>query len=247
MNLRFHTWPGFDHESNHVPIGKLLSGAQLTAWTHESEFMVQVFGPAYSIAEVGEKFAWLSAALRTSPFESGVAYCTPFIRQNDNSYPKLEVTKHPVFSCNIQYVFEKGKVGSHTVNGQCWEHLFRNPVVVTGYPIPRRPKNNTGLEVSILLMTALCQARTITIFDGKPFIKGFCTMPVPTKHEGHVVKRHVLTNEDGSNISYADPRAQKITRDGSGSIGMFDVERSRHIIGWCASARSYAGRNRSPI
>ena len=133
------------------------------------------------------------------------------------------------------------------MNGQCWEHLFRNPVVVTGYPIPRRPQSSTGLEISSSLMMALCQARTVTIFDGKPFIKGFCTMLAPTKHEEHVVTWHVLTNEDGDHISYADPRAQNLSRDGSDSIGIFDVEVSRHIIGWCASAKSYAGRNRSPI
>lgn len=224
----------------------MLNGTRLTAWIQESQFLVEAFGTAGSIAEVGEQLAWLGAALRSSPFESGVAYCTPSLFA-DHDYP-LEhgTTEQSQLSCSIEYAFDEGTEQTDNENGQCWQCLFRNPLVVTGYPIPKRPQNNTGLEISISLMMALCQARHVAIFDGKPLIKGFCTMLVPTKHVEQVVTWHVLTNEDGSHISYADPRAQNISGDCSGSIRIFDVERSRHIIGWCAYAKSYAGRSSPP-
>ncbi|USP74567.1 hypothetical protein yc1106_01841 [Curvularia clavata] len=221
---------------------ELPNGTKLIAWIQGSQFLVEAFGTAVSIAEVGEQFAWLGAALRSSPSESGVAYCIPSFFENDYSPPGYRTTKHSLVSFTIEYIFDEDKEQTDNAIGQCWRHLFRNPVVVTGYPIPRRPQKNTGLEIPISLMVALCQARTVTIFDGKPFIKGFCTMLVCTKHEEHVVTWHVLANEDGSHISYADPRAQSIARNDSDDIiRIFDVETSRHIVGWCASARSYAG------
>lgn len=43
------------------------------------KLIVEATGTVFSLVEVGEQFAWLGAALRSSPWESGVAYCSPFI------------------------------------------------------------------------------------------------------------------------------------------------------------------------
>ncbi|KAH8688668.1 hypothetical protein GQ44DRAFT_696068 [Phaeosphaeriaceae sp. PMI808] len=227
--------PGHRHTCESV------GGTKLTAWIQESRFMVEAFGTASSVAEVGEQLAWLGAALRSSPFESGVTYCTPSLCKisHPNRKPEAPIEPQPLYK--IDYTIEKAKEQVETMNGQCWRHLFRNPVVVNGYPIPWRPQRNTGLEIPLRLMVALAQARHVTTFDGKLFIKGFCTMLIPTKHVGDMVIWHMLVNEDGSHISYVDPRVRSIPGMHLVNLRIFDEERSRHVIGWCPYVKSYAG------
>lgn len=205
--------------------------------------MVEAFGTAGSVAEVGEQLAWIGAALRSSPFESGVAYCTPSLGEIGYPNTKLESLVEPRPLYKINYTIEKPKEQVKAMNGQCWQRLFRNPVIVNGYPIPRRLQRNTGLEIPLCLMVALAQARHVTAFDGKLFIKGFCTILMPTKHVGNIVIWHMLFNEDGSNISYADPRVRSIPGVHLDNLRIVDIEKSRHIIGWCPYVKSYAGRD----
>ncbi|KAF2789972.1 hypothetical protein K505DRAFT_340816 [Melanomma pulvis-pyrius CBS 109.77] len=218
-----------------------LGGTKLTAWIQESKFMVEAFGTASSVAEVGERLAWLGAALRSSPFESGVGYCTPFLCKNNQPNSRLETLEEPHLLCKIDYTIDKGKEQVGKINGQCWQRLFRNPVIVSGYPIPGRVERNTGLEIPLRLMVVLAQARHVTTFDGNIFIKGFCTMLMPTKHVGNMVTWQVFVNEDGSHISYADPRVRGIPQMHPDKLPVSDVERSRHVIGWCPYVKSYAG------
>jgi hypothetical protein len=91
-------------------------------------------------------------------------------------------------------------------------------------------------------MAALAQARRATIFGGKLFVKGFCTMLVPTEHVGNLVIWHMLFNEDGSHISYADPRIHKILSEHPENLGVSDLESARHILGWCSNVKNYTGR-----
>lgn len=52
-------------------------GTQLTASQEDEESMkMLVMGTPHAIAEVGEQLAWLGAALRCSPTEEGLVYCT---------------------------------------------------------------------------------------------------------------------------------------------------------------------------
>jgi hypothetical protein len=61
-----------------VSLGDLPDNNKLTVWIHKSKFMVKAFGTGYFVAEIGEQLAWLGAALRSSLYELGVAYCMPF-------------------------------------------------------------------------------------------------------------------------------------------------------------------------
>ncbi|KAI9764589.1 MAG: hypothetical protein M1840_008318 [Geoglossum simile] len=205
----------------------LPDGTQLDAWIHESRFMVEAFGTGDSVAEIGQQLAWLGAALRSSPYEFGVAYCTPFISDIcvSNALP-------PVFGpeprsdilCKIDFTIQGREERFEPSNGQCWHNMFRNPVVIKGYPIPHRSETDTGLEIPLNVMA------------GKVFIKGFSTMLVPTKQSGDLLIWHLLYNKDGDRISYLDNTVPHVE-----NISVFDLEKARHVLGWCSEVRNYAG------
>ena len=208
--------------------------------------MVEAFGTGYSIAEVGEELAWFGAALRSSPYELGVAYCKPFIEGMYVDKPSFQMSgtpSKPDILCKVNFIVRKGEEQLQPSNGQCWFNLFKNAIVVEGYPIPRRSECLTGLEIPLDVMVALVQAQRATTFGGKLFIKGFCTMLIPTKHVGNMVIWHILFNEDGRHISYVDPRVRNISGAHLGSISNIDLETARHVVGWCSNVKNYAGRD----
>jgi hypothetical protein len=134
--------------------------------------------------------------------------------------------------------------------GQCWQDLFWNPVVVSGFPVRRRqPRQEPGPECSVGMLTALLRTRNLAVFCDNVFIKGFCTMLVPTKYSNGTVHRHVLFNEDGSRIPFTDPRVHDV-------VGDFDLRKhqtlsnirsARHIVGWCEDAADYVGKSCPPL
>jgi hypothetical protein len=232
-------------DSNYVFQGDLPDNTEITAWIHESDFMVEVFGTGDSLAEVGGQFAWLGADLQSSPYELGVNHCTPLIsgiRINKalQQVPGMLSESHII--CTIDFTFEEREEQSVVANGQCWHNLFRHPVIVKGFPILKRPQACTGLEISLKMMIALTQARYVTTFDNKIFIKGFSTMLVPTEIEREMVAWHLLCNTDGSHISYTSPQVQKLPGFYPVEITMSGLETCRHVVGWCSSVQNYTGK-----
>jgi hypothetical protein len=99
------------------------------------------------------------------------------------------------------------------------------------------------------MLTALLRTRNLAVFCDNVFIKGFCTMLVPTKYSNGTVHRHVLFNEDGSRIPFTDPRVHDV-------VGDFDLRKhqtlsnirsARHIVGWCEDAADYVGKSCPPL
>lgn len=198
---------------------------------------MEALGVGDSVAEVGEQLAWLGSALRSSPYSLGVAYCTPYVSEIylENA-PRLELEMPPEIFCKIGFRLCQ-EDNLETSNGQCWHNMFRNPVVVKGYPIPRRDMLESGLEIPLNMMAGLAQTRCINTFNGKIFIKGFSTMLIPTKYSEDLFIWHLLYNENGNRISYLDntiPHAE--------NINLSNLEKSRHVLGWCSDVRNYAGR-----
>lgn len=204
--------------------------------------MVDVTGIEDSIAEIGEQLAWLGSALRSSPHDSKISYCTPFLNsasvENASSLTlqAAYITKVSFF-IDFRFVDEEHG-GPPSPIGQCWHHLFRNPIVVTGFPIPYRSRQGTGLEIPLNVLAGLVQAKQIDVFGGRLFIKGFSSLLIPTEYirdQGQMIW-HLLYNSNGERISYLDGIEAH-----AGHILLADLEMSRHIIGWCSDARCYAG------
>ena len=200
-------------------------------------FSLEAAGVVETIVEVGEVFAFITAALRSAEGDS-VASVTPTIDSGAK-------TSEQTCKLTIQLQNSDGPLRS---TGQCWQDLFRNPVVVLGFPVRRRrPDQKPGLEISLATLAALVGTRRIALFCGKFFIQGFCTILVPTKYSGDTVHWHVLFNEDGRRIPFTDPRIRKIVEDFdlSKHLTLSGVETARHIVGWCEQVRNYAGRSYS--
>ncbi|RQM05375.1 hypothetical protein DH86_00004357 [Scytalidium sp. 3C] len=82
--------------------------------------------------------------------------------------------------------------------------MFRNPVVVKGYPIPRRSEPDTGLEIPLNIMAGLIGTRHINIFNEQLFIKSFSMMLVRTKEIEDLLIWHLFYDKNGHYISYSD-------------------------------------------
>ena len=221
---------------------------EITAFLHGARTIVEACGTTDFIAELGEQLAWLGSALRSSDFDNGVAYCTPRLRSvRSDALLRLagriirEPKRHQIFSYEIDFAVEqKGK--QVLQEGTCWHDLFRNPVAVEGFPIPYRVEHGTGLNIPLHIVAGLIRARRATDFDGRLFIKGFSTLLFPTKFAGNMMMWHVLFNEDGSHISYLDPRIKSLQNHEARGISLVHLIAARvHVLGWCSEADSYAG------
>jgi hypothetical protein len=87
-------------------------------------FFLEAEGIAETIVEVGEVFAFITGSLCSAKGDF-VASVTPTI---DNGAKASNQT----YRLTIKLQYSDGPLQSI---GQCWQDLFRNPVVVLGYPV----------------------------------------------------------------------------------------------------------------
>ncbi len=145
-------------------------------------------------------------------------------------------TQSTKYFFKIRFRFEKVE-GEISNNGHCWHNMFRNPLIVRGYPIAKRAVANTGLEVPLGALVQLINTKCVTVFDGKVFIKGFSSMLALTERKGDLLLWHLLYNAKGGRISYLE-----YTDQPSESFTKSQLESSRHVVGWCSKAKIYAGK-----
>jgi nucleoside phosphorylase len=224
----------------------LLNGTSLTVSKRASQsqgsssvIWVDARGTAACIAEVGEQLAWLASALRSSPYPQKIAYSRAFIEGIQIGHVTYEETSTgATYICKIGVKLHQGQSDSEAVNGECWHQLFGSPVVVEGFPIPRRSENDSsGLEIPLNIMAGLAQARRISHFDGKTVLKGFAAMLLPMKCIPGMVIWHLVHSKNGERVSYIET-GNFDTAD----IIVPELESSRHILGWCPEIKSYAGK-----
>ncbi|KAF7538748.1 hypothetical protein G7054_g2676 [Neopestalotiopsis clavispora] len=219
---------------------KLFDNTEVSVRADASQLVVKVSGTRNSIAEIAEQLAWLGSALPVRPRQSNQSastYCFPNVRLDDS--PKQSVNN---LAFVIEFEAREQDNQKETSIGQCWTNLIKNRVLVQGYPIFRRPKPDSGLEVALNIISWLVQAPYATIFDGRVFIKGSRSMLVLTEHTKHAFIWHLLEYHDGSSITYNDPRVPLIS---SKKIPRFDLKElasSRHFLGWCEKSESFVGK-----
>ncbi|KAI0903789.1 hypothetical protein F4823DRAFT_253636 [Ustulina deusta] len=196
-----------------------------------SSVVVTASGLPYFIAEIGEQLSWLGSALQPSPAKAGIYICTPSLARitpRDYASPNIEF--------DIYYDVRLCDSSGQSPNGQCWSHLFSTPVIAGGFPILHRQEPDTGVEMPLELMVALTGTRYLDTFNSNTFIKGFNTMLVPAKQSKDLIVWHLLRSRKPSRrISYLVSNLEPayITRA--------DLEKSRHVLGWCADATSIVG------
>ncbi|PLB47714.1 hypothetical protein P170DRAFT_385589 [Aspergillus steynii IBT 23096] len=221
----------------------LPDGTRLVAWFQSSmtsKIIVKVKGPVCSVAEIGEQLSWLGSALRSSPNPDQLVYCQPRVGNFQLIHDKSQNKKRKYAaeaSAEISFAMKEQAV-SPKANGDCWHDLFRNCVVVEGYPIPRRPEVGAanGLEIPLPMMASLVQANYVNTFLGGLFIKGFSAMLVPTEKHNGVIVWHLVHNKNGDRISYLDSTVTPVEGLIAGRLSQ-----ERHILGWCSDAKYLAG------
>ncbi|KAH7067031.1 hypothetical protein BKA63DRAFT_425181 [Paraphoma chrysanthemicola] len=234
----------YDEPDQHIK-GHIPNNTVITAWTIGPEFMVEACGTAYSVAEIGEQFAWLGAALRSSPHESGVtliiAYIDDIVR-NDQADKAHEMAVPSQSTVSLKFKMERQSENSDqpeknkASSCQCWHEMFQNPVVVQGFPFLRRSEYHTGLELPLNMMAGLIDAERISVFEEKLFIKGHTRMLVPTRSTEDFLLWHLLQKEDGRPISFLDNPGAHAT-----NLSVSHVKEVRNIVGWCSRAKLCAG------
>ncbi|KAI0115923.1 hypothetical protein GGR51DRAFT_368392 [Nemania sp. FL0031] len=227
---------------------KLPDDTAIFARIQKSELIVVVLGMRDAIAEVGEQLAWIAAALRLAPNYQGVYSCRPSIQQIriGEDPTKLPRAIQPLSArFNVSCEISDSPTGRYSF-GRCWHSLFKNPTIVHGYPIPRKARKNTGLEIPLDIMADLVQASQITTFGDKIFLKGFSSMLVLMDQIEDSIIWHLDFSHDGSYISYTDasepPNVESIVVENI----MGNIMKSRHIIGWCLKAKFYTGTDKAP-
>lgn len=147
-----------------------------------------VSGNPYSIAEVGQQLAWLAGTFTTSASSESVTFYTPSVISINR------VSGGAIDDAWFLINWTESTMPT-SGNGVCWLSMVRNPVVVTGYPIPRRHIEAQGLEMTPSIMTALIKSRRVVDFRGATFLKGFSSMLAVTKVVAEVVIWHHFFNQ----------------------------------------------------
>lgn len=177
----------------------------LAAYHADSRLYLHATGATSSVAEIGDQIAWIGAALRSSPHPEEAVYSSAHLRD-------LEITatadSHHMFhgSCLLAFDIQQLQDSEVAGDGGCWRGMFRNPVIVKGYPIPRRGRPNTGLEIPLDMVASLTNCQRVMSFAGITFLKGFAAMLYMHQDIGGFIYWHLCYNPKGEYISYADPR-----------------------------------------
>ena len=135
--------------------------------------------------------------------------------------------------CKVTYKSEFFSQETQFAEAHCWHSLFRHSAIVLGYPIPSRPHQRPGLELPFSMVAALACAERITSFCDNLMVKGFSTLLYLTGQEDKYMFWHLVHNEDGSRISFADDRVvlPAQTKSSVLQIKPDDVNETRHIVG----------------
>ena len=188
-----------------------------------STTLVRVHGLEHLVIEVVEQFAWLGAACRASPHQRRIAVTSArLVAEKDyNIHFKLEYSVRelsPQEQRRVQYE-------------NCWHSLFKNPVIIEGFPIPARSGSVKGLEIALDLMAGLGLTESLTVFDDCLIVKGFSTMYVPTERIGNLVQWHFLCNEDGSRMSFLEAAKQCPRRVPTETLDISSLDGTRQFVG----------------
>ena len=200
--------------------------------------MINVKGTLDTVGEIAEILGWLVTAFAPSTIDQGITYCRPVIKQLWKSQLPRDSRSTDASYIDFYISYEIHSGGNPTkINGQCWHHMFHNPVVVYGYPILRRPQSQPGLEIPLNVMVALLDEERINTFKNRWYIKGFNAMLVPTKCLDGLLLWHLLLNEDESYVSYLDSKSVEM----DDTVSLVELEAHRHVVGWCVDATYHAG------
>jgi hypothetical protein len=229
------------HPFSFDPSASLSDGTELQARIDAGRLTVIAVGSSEALAEAGQQFAWLGAALRSSPVETGIAHCVPYIRkchqmQAGLSVEPSEQRRRGEIFCQFGFKVRASNTMGTEGPGRCWHNMFTNPILVGGYPICSKPESGLGIEMPLDLLAGLVGASQVVGIQGKVVLKGFATMLVAVKRLGDLLIWHFLFDEDGKRISYLDFALEEAC-----DMNVHQLDDVRHVVGWSRDSSYYAG------
>ncbi|KAE9374285.1 hypothetical protein N431DRAFT_556628 [Stipitochalara longipes BDJ] len=221
-----------DQEGELIAKAIMTDGTRISMEIRDSIVVASVTGTESAISEIGQQLAWLGAALRPSPLEYEMAHSTPLLTFSPGN-------KDASFKLTFQVTILEPEAGLR--NGSCWFSLFRNPIIVEGYPILARTNAEKGLEIPLNMMAGLSAASRATTFNGGVVIKGHSTMCCPTRRVKNSVLWHYIFNHDGSRLSYLSADVLCGRRALVPEVDAPLLEISRNFLGWTSSVEIQVG------
>ena len=173
--------------------------------------------------------------------------CHPTLTNVEVNKDKEKQTAHygMAISCQMAFEFAGQSDDNDTAEssvGLCWFGLFRNPVLVTGYLVPRRIEACTGLEIPLSFLSTLVDSTAVFKVDDNIMLKGFSSLLVAVKATSNLVMWHLLFNPTGERISFFDARAHSIEKNATRDLSLKGLESRRHYVGWCRAVKEYSGK-----
>ncbi|KAK8202300.1 hypothetical protein IWZ01DRAFT_486991 [Phyllosticta capitalensis] len=215
--------------------------------------LVSICGKGDFIKETVDQLSWIGSALRNSPSGS-VAQCSPFFshleRFDPDSAPKEHNWAAYGFSRDTWDIYGRVSFRMEVApeqdllklqEGTCWHGLFRNPIIAHGHP-QSSVEGELGLEIPLDMMARSIGTSRAIEFQGGLLLKGFSAILLPTRLVNGTLTWHLVSNEDGTHISFLDERVRKIQRHQRSKITLADLPSvTKHVVGWCPTAKSFAG------
>ena len=188
-------------------------------------------GPPLFLIDAVEVSLWLSVACRASETSDMMSTGCTVLEKVDSGHHDL--------GFKVKHSLRTIRADSDVSGATCWHHLFRNPVIAEGYPIPLRTENEEGLELSVdAIVTLACTSFAVN-YAGYLLLKGFNSMLAPTKRVGSSVTWHFLVSEKDKRQSYND--GLKYSRIRNFDDAIFDG--ARHFVGWSKDVKFLVGES----
>ena len=180
-------------------------------------------GTIEDIVDTAQQLAWIGAAFRTS-------------QPNSLQYSEAKMTGgRGVFSM----VFHSKPLPKDTFS--CWYQLFTDPVIVRGFPVPKRRNNEQGLEISTNMMAALMGARHAVVFESGFLIKGFSAMAIPIRGNRDSTQWHLITNDPGVRMPYQEGSLRCPDRLLLNELDETSLHSTRSFLGWWEKGETNLG------
>ena len=215
------------------------------AWDPEGDFTISITAGVQHISEITQQLGWLAATLRPSPYKQGLAVCCPYIHGLTTiPTPDDRPTVKAAGECHLDFKFEYVAIDECSDQGLCWASMLRNPLLVTGFPILRRPDSRPGLELSLSAMASLVLSNEVVKIGARMILKSFNMLLIAVEAVNNAMVWHCLVSADPSErISYFDRRIEEVDLTKMKVQSIRSLESMRHIVGWCSKATDFCGRN----
>ncbi|ETS73860.1 hypothetical protein PFICI_14806 [Pestalotiopsis fici W106-1] len=216
-------------------------GAKIDATGRRLEILA--VGNAFAIAEVGEVLAWLQAAFWATPEDDSIINVVPTcfisaLEQNTSETSTSMAGNDCRLLANMSYM---SWTKTPDFGNCCWMKLFRNPVLVSGYPTPRHAEARGGIELDLGTMAELIGTRQLSKCTGKPLFKTALAALVPLYRVNDFIYWHMIISSDGEYMSYCDERLKPFLDNAPSGLSTADIERCRHVVGWSTNVKNVTG------